>query len=137
MLKRWRWCLLCFVLLVGAAIPATLFLWPEHNRGTEEPERQYESEIPSGWKLEEIAKAASPYDKPIHTYVLAWKITEIKNSPLSVSEECLVLTHRRTKRNGEAPWVLAVLVRSPRGEDIEHGKSWHISDGWGWLPTEG
>ena len=133
MLKRWQWGLLGFVLVASAAIPAYLIFWKQHIRGTEDSERQDESELPSGWNIKEIGDVVPPLDKTKTTYILACKSIVNKQVPRSLTEECLVLTHWQN-HPGSDGWVLAVVSRRPKSEDND--EDWYLPTGFSYYPCE-
>ena len=75
------------------------------------PDKKAESttDLPEGWKLDEIAKAAHPSAGAANTCVLAWKIEE--DDTLRV-EQCLVLCQLEKGR-----WFLVALFRHPKAEE--------------------
>jgi hypothetical protein len=75
------------------------------------PKVEEESELPEGWRLDEIDKAMPPYSAGGTTYVLAWKIVE-DDRPLRV-EQCIALKHINETGGGDQ-WVLASLYRHPK-----------------------
>ncbi len=92
--------------------------------GKENPKEQPDSkaaakvesktDLPEGWKLDEIASAAKSVADL--TYVLAWKIEE-DDRPLRV-ENCLVLCQLEKGR-----WSLMALFRHPKDEKPEWEQS--------------
>jgi hypothetical protein len=77
------------------------------------------SELPEGWRLEDIDKAIPPYRVRGTTFVLAWKIVE-DDRPLC-AEQCLVLKHMEETDRKER-WVLASVYRHPKLRNV-----WELS----------
>jgi hypothetical protein len=72
-------------------------------------ERPPASDLPDGWRLQDIHEAMPPNNPGGKTYVLAWKIEEDER-PLRL-EHCLALKH--TEEPGGDRWVIACLYRQP------------------------
>jgi hypothetical protein len=94
-------------ILIAAALIALMLFTGERPTS---PKVEDVSELPDGWRLDEIDKAMPPYSAGGTTYVLAWKIVE-DDRPLRV-EECLALKHLPDTGRSDH-WVLASLYRHP------------------------